>query len=333
MKILLLTYEYPPQKGGIATYLSNLVKSAPAEVEVVVDVPRPGEHWIMTGYRQYFKVRKEKPDLIMISHVLPAGYVAWKIKTWFKTPFIVFTHGTDILSARKMPWKHFWMRFILRRAKFVVANSRFTASLLKEEGVTKIEIIPPGVPIPPRPVLAPACANTVISIGRLIERKGFDTLIKAMPAVIKEIPDVHLKIVGHGGYYDELVRLAHEERIEKFVEILTDVSDVNDELARSAIFVLAAKQVGSDIEGFGIVTLEASAVGLPVIVTNSGGAAEPVVDGVTGFVVNTDNIAGTIIRLLKNPVEAAKLGAAGRDYATKEYSIEAIGKKFWSIIM
>jgi len=85
MKILLLTYEYPPFHGGVATYLSNLMNAAPAGVEVVVDVPKAHEHWIMTAWRQYFKVRKIRPDLIAISHVLPAGYVAFKINFWFKT--------------------------------------------------------------------------------------------------------------------------------------------------------------------------------------------------------------------------------------------------------
>ena len=79
MKILLLTYEYPPFRGGVATYLSNLMNAAPAGVEVVIDVPKEGEHWIMTAWRQYFKVRKVRPDLIAISHVLPVGYVAFKI--------------------------------------------------------------------------------------------------------------------------------------------------------------------------------------------------------------------------------------------------------------
>ena len=340
MKILLLTYEYPPFHGGVATYLSNLMNAAPAGVEVIVDVPKAGEHWIMTAWRQYFKVRKVKPDLIAISHVLPAGYVAFKINFWFKTPYLVFTHGTDILTARRSGWKRFWLRFILRHAKYVIANSRFTASLLREEGITRVEIVPPGVPIDLTPTLSlnKERGNTIISIGRLVPRKGFDTLIHAMPAIIKEVPDARLTIIGRGDYYDELIRLAHELRVETFVDILTDVDDKKkgEYLAMSALFALAARKVGDDIEGFGIVTLEASAAGLPVVVTNSGGSAEPVVDNVTGIIAPSDDpatLSAIIVRLLKNKDEAAKLGAAGRKHVAEEYSISVIAKRFWSIVI
>src|SRR5512133_1343790 len=352
MKLLLLTYEYPPFRGGVAAYLSNLMKRAPAGVEVVVDVPRQGEHWTQTIWRLCLKPRREKPDLIAVSHVLPAGYIAWNAKFWYKTPYLVFTHGTDILNARKSSWKHFWMRFILQRAKFVIANSRFTAALLHEEGIIKIEIIPPGIDekyyrhreaegrgdleiassaTPPRN------RNVIISIGRLVPRKGFDTLIKSMPLILKEIPDAHLRIIGHGQYYDELDRLAHELRVEKFVEILTEVDDraKQEYLRSSALFALAARKDGDDIEGFGIVTLEAAAAGLPVVVTSSGGSAEPVVNGVTGVVVPSDDIetlSSAIIRMLQNKDAAAQMGKAGWEYVAREYSVEAAGKHFWNLV-
>ncbi len=336
MKLLLLTYEYPPFNGGIAAYLSNLVKTAPAGVEVTVDIPKTGEHWLITGWRQFFRVWKNRPDMIAVSHVLPAGYIAYKLMLWFKTPYLVFTHGTDILTARRSAWKHFWMRYVLRHAKFVIANSRFTAALLQEEGVTKIEIVPPSVLVPTI-ALDKERGNAIISIGRLIPRKGFDTLIEAMPAIIKEVPDAHLRIIGRGSYYDELLRLAHEFHVEKFVDILTDVNDEKklEYLSAAALFALAARKVGDDVEGFGIVTLEASAAGLPVVVTNSGGSAEPVVDNATGVIAPADDpatLAAIIVRLLKDKNVAAKLGAAGREYVSKEYSSAAIGKKFWSLL-
>jgi len=336
MKLLLLTYEYPPFKGGVAAYLSNLMNAAPAGVEVVVDVPKPGEHWLETIWRLCMKPHGGKPDLVAVSHVLPAGYVAYNMFFWYKTPYLVFTHGTDILNARQSSWKRCWMRFILSRAKYVIANSRYTAELLHEEGITKIEIIPPSIEtaLLPTPY---SLLPIIISIGRLIPRKGFDTLIEAMPMILKEVPDAHLRIIGRGSYYDELVRLAHEFHVEKFVDILTDVNDEKKTayLASSALFALAARKVGDDIEGFGIVTLEASAAGLPVVVTSSGGSAEPVVDKVTGIIATADDpatLSEIIVRLLKDKHEAAKLGAAGREYVSKEYSIDVIGKRFWKLI-
>lgn len=356
MKIRLLTYEYPPFKGGIAAYLSNLVNAAPAGVEVVVDVPKAGEHWIITAWRQYFKIRKEKPDLIAVSHVLPAGYIAFKINFWLKVPYLVFTHGTDILSARKRSWKRFWMRFILRRAKYVIANSRYTASLLREEGITRVEIIPPAVPtnltttsdVLSSPIKEIGVRSTsglslnkergheIISVGRLVPRKGFDVLIKAMPAVIKITPDAHLTIIGRGEYYDELVRLAHELRVEAFVDILTDIEDKTEYWHKASLFVLAAREDGSDIEGFGIVTLEASSMGLPVVVGRSGGAPEAVIDGVTGLIVAPNDptaLAKAIIFIMTNEARAQRMGEAGRKFVAEEYSVPMVAKRFWSIVI
>jgi phosphatidyl-myo-inositol dimannoside synthase len=338
MKLLLLTYEYPPFYGGVATYLFNLMQAAPADAQVVVDVPPKGEHWIKTGWRQYFKVRKEKPDMIAVSHVLPAGYVAFKINFWFKTPYIVFTHGTDILTARKNAWKRYWMNFVLKRAKIVVANSRFTAGLLQEEGIIgNVEVVTPGVNIPLQPTTYNLQAN-IVSVGRLVERKGFDTMIKAMPAILKEVPDARYTIIGNGPYYDELVRFAHELRVENFVQIRTDIDDAGKYrlLREASIFALPAKQVGNDVEGFGIAAIEAASIGLAVAVGRSGGATETVVDGVTGIVVEPDApsfLAEAIIRLLKDPTLREKMGEAGREYVRKEYSIEASAKKFWDLIM
>jgi len=334
MKILLLTYEYPPFHGGVATYLSNLMNAAPAGVEVHIDVPKAGEHWLETIWRLCMKPHEEKPDLFAVSHILPAGYIAYNSKFWYKTPYLVFTHGTDILNARRNIWKRFWMRFILRRAKYVIANSRFTASLLREEGITRVEIVPPGVDDIPQTTSHEPLAG-IISVGRLIPRKGFDVLLNALPAVIKEIPNAHLTIIGSGAYYDELVRLAHELRIESFVNILTDIEDKTDYWRKASLFVLAAREDGPNIEGFGIVTLEAASYCLPVVVSRSGGAPEAVIDGVTGLIVPPNNpaaLAKAILFILNDPARAQKMGEAGRKYVSEEYSIPVIAKRFWKII-
>jgi len=334
MKLLLLTYEYPPFKGGVAAYLSNLMNAAPAGVEVVVDVPKPGEHWLETIWRLCMKPHGGKPDLVAVSHVLPAGYVAYNMFFWYKTPYLVFTHGTDILNARQSSWKRCWMRFILSRAKYVIANSRYTAELLHEEGITKIEIIPPSIETALLPTPYSLLPN-IISVGRLVPRKGFDVLLRAFPAVIKEIPNAHLTIIGRGKYYDELVRLAHELRIETFIDILTDVEDKTKYWSKASLFVLAARQDGPNIEGFGIVTLEAASYGLPVVVSRSGGAPEAVIDNVTGLIVppnDPDALAKAIVSILNDPARASRMGEAGRKYVAEEYSIPVIAKKFWKII-
>lgn len=341
MNILLLTYEYPPIKGGIATYLSNLVAHKPDDVEVKVDIPKKGEHWIGTSLR--LLLSPERYDLTIISHALPAGYAAWFLNAFRGTPYIAIVHGTDILTARANFWKRSCMRFVLKRAKIVVANSRFTAGLLKEEGIKKVEIVPPGIapsPFIPPPVgerVAEGRERVILAVGRLIPRKGFDTLIRAFPAVMKETPEARVKIIGRGDYFEELDRIAHEFRVENFVEIITDADDdaKRKHLSEAEVFTLPARKVGDDVEGFGIAILEASAAGLPVVVGRSGGAPETIVNGVTGILVepdDSDGLARTLIRLLKNPEEAKKMGEEGRRYVTDEYSISKTAKSFWELM-
>lgn len=338
MKILLLTYEYPPFKGGVATYLENLVKSAPADTQIDVQIPPQGEYWCVTGFKLLAKVVKNKYDYVAVSHVIPAGYIAWKYRFGFGVPYIVFTHGTDILSFRQNSWKRFWARYILRQAKFVIANSRFTAGLLHEEGIKKIEIITPSVvantgsPIMPR---LDDKGHRILSVGRLTARKGFDTMIKAMPEILKQFPDATYTVIGRGDYQAQLEKLVIENKLEKSVKILVNIEDKSPYLNQATVFALPARKIANDVEGFGIVTLEASAAGLPVVVGRSGGAPETVVDGVTGIVVEPDDAAAlalAIISLLRHPEEARKMGQAGAEYVAKEYSSEAVGKRFWNLL-
>jgi Glycosyltransferase len=168
-----------------------------------------------------------------------------------------------------------------------------------------------------------------------VPRKGFDVLLKALPSVIKEIPDLHLTIIGNGEYYDELVRLSHELRVETFVDILTDVEDKTEYWRKASLFVLAAREDGPNIEGFGIVTLEAASFGLPVVVCRSGGAPEAVLDNVTGLIVPPNDptaLSAAIVSILNNPDRTKKMGEAGRKYVAEEYSIPIIAKRFWSIV-
>lgn len=340
MKILLLTYEYAPFHGGIGTYLETLARSVPSDVDISVAIPPQDEHWAQTVLKTFWRSLKRKPDLIAVSHVLPAGYVAWKMKVLRGIPYIVFTHGTDILSARKSPWKRFWMRFILKSAKFAVANSHFTAGLLKEEGISRVEIVTPAVPdwaeeTAVKPQASERSGKTIVSVGRLVERKGFDTGIEALEIVRREIPDAIYVIIGNGPYRQKLERMINERNLGESVKILSDVPDVSDYLSHADVFILPARQVGGDIEGFGIVNLEASASGLPVVVARSGGAAEAVIDGTTGLVVEPNNpksLAAAVVRLLKDPAEARQMGEAGRRYVLNQFSIKKISGNFWNLV-
>jgi glycosyltransferase involved in cell wall biosynthesis len=329
MKILFLTLEYPPIRGGVASYLMPLVKNALEGDEVKVLVPPKGEHWLKTAFRM--NKANENSDVIVISHAIPMGYVAMLRGK----KFVAICHGTDILTARRSKWKRFLFRFVLKHATLVIANSKFTANLLAEEGFNNVEVVYPSVVVNLNPKPYTLNAN-IISVGRLVPRKGFDTLIKTMPEIIKKLPNAQLTIIGNGSCYEELVRLAHELRVENFVDIVTSADDNarNKFYDKASVFVLPTRKEGADVEGFGIVVLEASAHGLPVIVGNSGGVAEAVIPGKTGFLIDpTDNtkLAETVINLLTDTNKARQMGEAGIAFS-KEFSPEKIADKFWNLI-
>jgi len=329
MKILLLTLEYPPMRGGVASYLKTLVAYAHERDTIRVHVPPKNEHWIKTALS--LDNKGEDANVIIVSHAIPMGYCA----LLRGKPYVCLCHGTDILTARRSPWKMFFFRYVLRHANLLVANSKFTATLLSEEGFKDVPVVYPPVALTVRAALASDRAE-ILSVGRLVPRKGFDTVIRAMPEVIKKIPNAHLTIVGNGPSYEELDALAHELRVENFVNIVTDANDAErDEFYRDAnLFVLAARQSGTDVEGFGMVIMEASAAGLPVIVGNSGGAAEAVIDGKTGILfdpADVSKLAPLIIGLLNDNETAKRLGGAGAAFAA-EFSPEKTAQNFWRLI-
>ncbi len=154
-KTLLITIDFPPQKGGVATYLSNLCRNFDSgKIVVLANKQEGAEHfdnkqrykiirarlfckffwpaWLRTLRQAKKVIRKEKIEQILISHVLPMGYIALLLKL----PFVVSLHGYDVLAAQKTDWKKYWLLKILTKAKAIIVNSNFT-----EKGSFKIGFV------------------------------------------------------------------------------------------------------------------------------------------------------------------------------------------------
>jgi phosphatidylinositol alpha-1,6-mannosyltransferase len=166
----------------------------------------------------------------------------------------------------------------------------------------------------------------VVCVSRLVPRKGQDMLIRALPAIRQRVPGTALVIVGGGPYRDDLRRLVDGFDVSEDVVFTEGVPA--DELpahhAMADVFAMPCRTRGSglDVEGLGIVYLEASAMGVPVVAGNSGGAPESVIDGETGLVVNgwdVGAIAAAVGDLLTDPDRAAAMGRAGRDWVVNEW--------------
>ncbi|MCX6740031.1 MAG: glycosyltransferase family 4 protein [Candidatus Parcubacteria bacterium] len=356
-KTLLITIDFPPQKGGVATYLSNICHNLEYDKIVVLANKQNGsEHfdnkqgykiirarlfnrffwpaWFRTLRLAKKVIRQEKVEQILISHVLPMGYIALLLKL----PFIVSLHGFDVLAAQKTAWKKYWLLKILNQAKAIIVNSKFTENEVSKLAISsdKISIVYPCPNIKPEDLnsqerqtlkteLELHSKKVLLSVGRMVPRKGFDKVIEALPEVIEKIPNLVYLLVGNGKrYLDDLEILAIQKQVLDHVTICEDIPDTNlpSFYDLADVFIMPARQIGSDVEGFGIVYLEANSFGKPVIAGKSGGASEAVIDGQTGILVDPENvsqIAKVIINLMTDQEYAIKLGAQGKERVLSEF--------------
>ena len=174
----------------------------------------------------------------------------------------------------------------------------------------------------------------IVCVSRLMARKGQDELIRALPKIHQTAPNASLIIVGDGPYRKDLERLVKKLGLESFVHLTGKVSqaELSKWYAAGDIFAMPCRtrMGGWDVEGLGIVFLEGSATGLPAIVGDSGGAVDAVIDGETGYLVdgtNTAEIAERIAYLFANPDVAKKMGEAGRNWVTQEWTWDQNFKK------
>jgi phosphatidylinositol alpha-1,6-mannosyltransferase len=181
--------------------------------------------------------------------------------------------------------------------------------------------------------------KVIVSVGRLVHRKGQDFLIDALPLISQKIPNVHLLLAGEGPYRAELEKRSVARGVRDRITFIGRVqhSELPEYICAGDIFAMPSRSrlAGLEVEGLGIVYLEASACGLPVIGGTSGGAPDAVLEGETGFSVNGTSataIAEAAIRLLSNAEYAEKLGAQGREWIVKEWRWEIWAKKFQTLL-
>jgi phosphatidylinositol alpha-1,6-mannosyltransferase len=172
----------------------------------------------------------------------------------------------------------------------------------------------------------------VLTVGRLQQRKGHDMLIQALPTVRRRIPDVLYAIVGDGEERAALEKLAHKQQVDWHVQFHGEVDDAG--LIRCYqqcdLFALPNRREGSDIEGFGMVLLEAQACGRPVLAGDSGGTAETMHVPETGRIVACDRpepLADVLSELLSQPDELNRTGEAGRRWVVEQFDWEALTRQ------
>ncbi|MFH1193418.1 MAG: glycosyltransferase family 4 protein [bacterium] len=338
---LLITLDYYPNVGGVARYLLSYAKKNNVNVlcggadfvdEKEQGVSRkkllwgfwpkwlPLLFWGLVYLRRYEK--------LAVSHILPAGYVALLAKK----PFILILHGLDIINAGKGKWKRYWAKKILDRADKIIVNSHATGELLRQifGDLYKYEIEYPAIfPLrsPQKNLKAEyglADKKIILSLGRLVERKGQEKIIRLMPKILQEAPEAVFVIAGGGPERQNLENLAKTFGVSEQVIFLgkakeSEISEIYD---MCDIFVAPSLPSKDDWEGFGMVCLEAAYFGKPVIVSNVGGLPEAVENNVTGFVAqNDEELLEKIITLLKDEELRNRLGEVGKERVKKYFLI------------
>lgn len=286
--------------------------------------------------------RAHRIDMLHCGKVLPEGFVGYLVSRLTRIPYCVYAHGEEIgtgRSSRQLAWL---MRRAYRGAHRVIANSENTRGLLREFGVrdSRIVVFYPGVDVerfsPSRdetaaPVWPGLSGHRVLlTVGRLQRRKGHDMVIRALPAIAAKIPRVKYVVVGTGEAESTLRSLAQELNVEHLVHFAGRVrdEDLPAYYRASDVFIMPNREEAhGDIEGFGIVFLEANACGKPVIGGRSGGTGEAIVDGETGLRIDGTSVtavAEAAIALLKDDHRAKAMGRRGRVRVAQEFDWTAV---------
>ena len=370
MKLLILTNDFPPMSGGMAQYSYGIAKGlTELGEEIIVLVPQikgdlefdrkqkfkiirmgvprtyTGKIIVMFFYLSYIFVRY-RVKRILATTWSPCGFVAFLFSRLFKTPYFVSAHGLDILEPQRSPKYTKLMRRTLNGAVKILPNSNFTKSKLIEFGISgkRIIVIPDGTdPIRFNPNIDSSeikerfhlqDKKVILTVGRLMERKGHDMVIQSLPQVLERIPSIVYLIAGKGPEEKRLKKLVKDLDLEEKIIFAGFVSDENLPKYYSAcnLFIMPSREMKEegDVEGFGIVYLEANACGKPVIGGRSGGVEDAIIDGVTGLLVDPSSkgeISQSLIRLLKDEKLVIQLGKNGRKRVERELNWENITER------
>jgi phosphatidylinositol alpha-1,6-mannosyltransferase len=308
----------------------------------VIRAPMSSPEWgfkSITGIKFYWRlvklvrkiVKQHGIEEIHCGRVIHEGVVAWLIKMLTGIPYLCFVHGEDVETAATSREQSLMVRKVCSASKMLICNSYNSQNLVVNlgfESEDKCEVLHPGVDTAKfisaepdnifREDMGWTNKQVLLTVGRLQQRKGQDYLIKAMPELLKKHPDLFYAVVGRGECEEALRELIESLKLENHVKIYTDL---NDEYLikcyqQCDFFILPNRTIGNDIEGFGMVLVEAQACGKPVIAGDSGGTAETMLIGETGEIIDCSTpslLAEGLAHVLAKP-EFTDYGTKGLSY-------------------
>jgi len=329
--LLLLTPDFPPNRGGVARYLSALATYLKERIVVVAEehpewqqtdplapypvyrTPLLYKHWWPKWMKttRYLKQVRAQYNIVLVSHVLPYGTAAMAANI----PYIIFTHGLDIRLAKRNAHKRKVAERVLKKARLVVANSEALAQEILQDFNVQSLVIHPCLDVQELQVKKASPRLELLTVSRLVERKGHSFVLNTLAALRHggALQDFTYHIVGTGPMKMTLESMTHELGLDGHVQFHGGVSD--DELqrfyAQADIFVMPVTDDPIDKEGFGYVFLEAAAHATPSITTRIPGVDEAVIDGETGLLIDAGDqkqLAHAITQLATDEDYRAALG-------------------------
>ena len=297
-------------------------------------------------------IRNEGITTAAFGAAAPLGLLSAGMKRAGIKRTVALTHGHEVWWAKLFPF-NLLLRRIGSTVDVLTYLGEFTRNAISQGLSARAQRamvkIAPGIDVDHfiptdasalRESLGIAEKKVIVSVGRLVHRKGQDHLIKAMPEILKSVPSAHLLLVGEGPYREHLQKLVTERKLDSSVTFIGRIQykELPMFICAGDVFAMPSRSrlMGLEVEGLGIVYLEASACGLPVLAGNSGGAPDAVVLNKTGLIVDgSDNkqIASAAIELLTNVESSQKMGLAGRQWIVDNWRWEIWSKEFENVLI
>lgn len=375
--ILVITNDFGPRTGGIETFVMGLLERI-VDHKVVVFTSQQGDtseydqQWFKKFGVQVIRDRSKillpslrvakrakeiaqmhNIEVVVFGAAAPLALMAPKLRKAGIKKIIALTHGHEVWWARIFPF-NLAMKRIGNSVDHLTYLGEFTRQAisrsLSQKSIDSMVKIAPGIDTSHfspqadatqrRTELGLESKKIIISVGRLVHRKGQDKLIQAFPTIVREIPSAHLLIVGEGPYRAHLEKLVEKLSLKANVTFVGRIfyNDLPSYLSASDVFVMPSRSrfFGLEVEGLGIVYLEASACAIPVVAGVSGGAPDAVQEGITGLCVDGTNIgqiAEAVIHICSDSKRATKMGLAGRNWVIEQWQWEIWSKQFNSLLM
>ena len=351
-KSLLITLQFPPQIGGVQTYLSEITRHVPSEW---VDVLAPGDmkqevvedgvritratfttkilwpRWIPVLFRLFALTFQRKYSLLIAGQVLPVGIAVFIVSRLTKVPYIIFAHGMDVLIPLKSPRKRNISQRIFKNAERIFCPSEYSRQLVISLGVdeTRCKVLHPCIDASSmirvtddmrksvRSRFGIRADTVLLTVARLVKRKGHMSVLQALAGIRSEIPDFQYVIVGDGPMAEaidaEIIRLRLGDIVIRTSLVDPPTLNVLYDIADVFVLPVLPDPAGEDVEGFGIVYQEALVHDAAVIASDCGGVPDAVGD--TARLINPGNM-GQLTEALKllitDPVERELLVQRGR---------------------